>query len=108
MHNGIEEYELTDKTRIDCLTDEYAIDNKWAELIGQALHYSIQSGKKPKVVLILVFAYNENYKHKAGNPIEWLRRTVLDYHESAAPQDRTSFLRKFAIDHDIPMFIFGD
>lgn len=60
-HNGIEEYELQDKIRIDCLTDEYAIEfdfaNKWAESIGQALHYGLQSGKKPKVVLILDSKY---------------------------------------------------
>ena len=63
MHNGIEEYELPDKTRIDCLTDEYAIEfdfaNKWAESIGQALHYGIQSGKKSKVVLILDSKYKQ-------------------------------------------------
>ena len=62
-HNGIAEYELSDKTRIDCLTDTYAIEfdfaNKWAESIGQALHYSLISGKKPKVVLILDSKYKQ-------------------------------------------------
>lgn len=62
-HNGIEEYELSDKTRIDCLTDTYAIEfdfaNKWAESIGQALHYGLISGKKPKVVLILDSKYKQ-------------------------------------------------
>ena len=56
-HNGIEEYELPDKTRIDCLTDTYAIEfdfaNKWAESIGQSLYYSIRTGKKAGVVLIM-------------------------------------------------------
>ena len=56
-HNGTEEFENIDKTRIDCLTDTHAIEfdfaNKWAESIGQALHYSRMSGKKAKVVLIL-------------------------------------------------------
>lgn len=63
-HNGIEEYELPDKTKIDCLTDTYAIEfdfaNKWAESIGQCLHYGLLSGKKPKVVLIL----DNKYKHQ--------------------------------------------
>ena len=62
-HNGTEEYELSDKTRIDCLTDEYAIEfdfaNKWAESIGQCLHYGLLSGRKPKVVLILDDKYKE-------------------------------------------------
>ena len=57
LHNGIEEYENSDFTRVDCLTDTYAIEfdfaEKWAESIGQALHYSFMTGKKAKVVLIL-------------------------------------------------------
>jgi len=63
MHNGIEEFELQDKTRIDCLTDDYAIEfdfaNKWAESIGQAVHYALMSGKKPKIVLILDNKYKQ-------------------------------------------------
>ena len=63
INNGIEEFELQDKTRIDCLTDDYAIEfdfaNKWAESIGQALHYGLTSGKKPKVVLILDSKYKQ-------------------------------------------------
>ena len=57
MHNGIEEYKNKDYTRVDCLTDTHAVEfdfaNKWAESIGQALHYALITGKKPKVVLIL-------------------------------------------------------
>ena len=57
MHGGIEEYENKDFTRVDCLTDTHAVEfdfaNKWAESIGQALHYGLMTGKKPKVVLIL-------------------------------------------------------
>lgn len=56
-HSGIEEYENTDFTRVDCLTDTHAIEfdfaEKWAESIGQALHYSYMTGKKAKVILIL-------------------------------------------------------
>lgn len=56
-HNGIEEFENKDYTRVDCLTDKYAVEfdfaNKWAESIGQALHYQRMTGKKAKVVLIL-------------------------------------------------------
>ena len=56
-HNGIEEYENKDYTRVDCLTEQNAVEfdfaNKWAESIGQALHYQLMTGKKGKVVLIL-------------------------------------------------------
>lgn len=57
LHNGIEEYENKDFTRVDCLTSTNAVEfdfaNKWAESIGQALHYQYMTGKKGKVVLIL-------------------------------------------------------
>lgn len=56
-HDGIEEFENLDKTRVDCLTDTHAVEfdfaNKWAESIGQALHYQLMTGKKAMVVLIL-------------------------------------------------------
>ena len=57
MHNGIEEYENKDYTRVDCLTKTNAVEfdfaNKWAESIGQALHYQYMTGRRAKVVLIL-------------------------------------------------------
>lgn len=54
---GQTEYRLPDKTRVDCLTEEYAIEfdygNKWAEGIGQSLYYAKKTGKKPAIALIL-------------------------------------------------------
>ncbi len=51
------EYRLPDKTRVDCLTDEYAIEvdwaKKWAEGIGQTLYYASITNKKPAVALIV-------------------------------------------------------
>jgi len=51
------EYVLFDKTRVDCLTNEYAIEvdwaKKWAESIGQSLYYAKITEKKPAVALIL-------------------------------------------------------
>ena len=56
-HNGIIEYRNNDYTRVDCLTETNAVEfdfaNKWAESIGQALHYQYLTGKRAKVVLIL-------------------------------------------------------
>jgi hypothetical protein len=50
------EYRLPDRTRVDCLTGTQAIEfdwcKKWAEGIGQALYYSIKTGKVPTVALI--------------------------------------------------------
>lgn len=48
---------LLDKTRVDCLNNDYAIEidfaDKWSESIGQALHYSMKTKKKAGIVLIL-------------------------------------------------------
>lgn len=55
-NNGILEYRLSDDTRVDCLTNEYAVEfdfaPKWAESVGQSLYYSKMTGKKPAIVLI--------------------------------------------------------
>lgn len=56
-NNGAAEVELADKTRVDCLTDDYAVEfdfaNKWAEAVGQSLYYAFMTGKAPAVVLII-------------------------------------------------------
>ena len=56
-HNGITEYKNRDYTRVDCLTKDNAVEfdfaKKWAESVGQALHYQLMTGKRGKVVLIL-------------------------------------------------------
>ncbi len=54
---GVMEQSLLDRTRIDCLTDEYAIEvdfaKKWAESVGQSLYYAEMTGKKPAVGFIV-------------------------------------------------------
>lgn len=56
-NNGKENYENTDFTKVDCLTENNAVKfdfhDKWAESIGPALHYQLMTGKKAKVILIL-------------------------------------------------------
>jgi len=48
---------LSDRSRVDCLTNTYAIEvdfaGKWAEAIGQALFYSAETGKKPGILIIM-------------------------------------------------------
>ena len=55
--DGVMEQSLLDRTRIDCLTDTYAIEvdfsKKWAESVGQSLYYAQMTGKKPAVGLIV-------------------------------------------------------
>jgi hypothetical protein len=48
---------LEDKSRVDCLTDEFAIEvdwaNKWSQGVGQAMYYALMTGKKPAIGLIM-------------------------------------------------------
>ena len=57
LDRGITEFVLPDRTRVDCLTDSHAVEfdwaKKWAEGIGQSLYYSLQTGKRAGVVLIV-------------------------------------------------------
>lgn len=56
-HYGELEVTLTDRTRVDCLTADYAVEvdfaNKWAEAIGQSLHYARMSARRPGIVIIV-------------------------------------------------------
>lgn len=55
--NGRQEVKLSDKTRVDCITKNYAVEfdfaPKWAEALGQSLHYGKMTGKKPAIILII-------------------------------------------------------
>jgi predicted protein tyrosine phosphatase len=54
---GKMEHRLPDGARVDCLTGAYAVEfdfaDKWAESVGQALHYAEATGREAGVVLIL-------------------------------------------------------
>lgn len=54
---GQTEVKLEDGTRADCITTNYAVEvdfaQKWAEGVGQALHYARITGKKPAILLIM-------------------------------------------------------
>lgn len=64
-HGGELEYRLSDKTRVDCLTREYAVEveyaAKWAESIGQALYYAQSTGRKPAVLVIVQEKSDERF-----------------------------------------------
>lgn len=55
--DGEMEYVLKDRTRVDCLTDKYAIEvdfaKKWAEGVGQSLYYAYMTDKKPAIGFIM-------------------------------------------------------
>ncbi len=69
-HQGITEYILPDKTRVDCLTKEYAVEfdfaHKWAESVGQSLYYAKMTNRKPAIVLIMEANTDDKYYSRAN------------------------------------------
>ena len=105
-HGGIEEYINKDFTRVDCLTDTHAVEfdfaNKWAESIGQALHYQYMTGKKAKVVLILENPKHEHvYFNRVKNlsriynfDVEYITSDILCLKENKCPYNNCKCNRK--------------
>ena len=56
-HDGETEVRLWDKTRVDCVTKDYAIEvdfaHKFYQAIGQSLYYSMRTHKHAGVLLIV-------------------------------------------------------
>jgi hypothetical protein len=56
-HGGTTEYVLPDRTRVDCLTEDHAIEfdfgYKHYESMGQAIKYGMATGQRPGIVLII-------------------------------------------------------
>ena len=73
-NNGTAEVINDDRTRVDCVTSEYAIEfdyaNKWYEAVGQSLHYGIKTGKKPGIVLILKNEKDQKYVNRLNATIQ--------------------------------------
>lgn len=63
------EVRLWDGTRVDMLSDEWAIEvdwsGKWAESIGQSLYYAELTGRKPGIILLVKDVQREmRYVHR--------------------------------------------
>lgn len=73
-HKGQAEVVLPDKTRADCITKTHAIEfdfgKKWAEAIGQTLYYSLQTGKRAGIVLIIENPADRKYFIRANSTIQ--------------------------------------
>ncbi len=72
---GIVEYRLPDKTRVDCLLEDYAVEydfgSKWAEAIGQSLHYARLTHRKAGIVLIMESGKDEKYYQRVMDNIRF-------------------------------------
>ncbi len=77
---GRSEARLPDKTRCDCLTPTHAVEfdfgPKWAEAIGQALYYSLQTGKRGGIVLILEKEQDYNYWLRLNSTIQHFKLPI--------------------------------
>jgi len=74
---GVTEYVLHDRTRVDCLTEDHAIEydfgKKWHQAIGQSLGYAFETGKKAGIVLII--NKDSHYKY-------WIKlNSVIDHYK---------------------------
>lgn len=62
---GTREFVLPDRARVDCLTSTHAVEvdfaPKWAEAVGQALYYSIETGRSPGILLIMEESGDERF-----------------------------------------------
>ena len=79
--NGMPEYLLPDKARVDILTQTEAIEvdwaHKWAEGIGQALYYGAMTKRTPVVLLLMSAADEERYLVRVRAVIDAHARTRL-------------------------------
>ena len=70
---GEVEVVLPDRTRCDCLTATHAIEFEfaanWAEAVGQSLYYSLQTGRRAGVVLILADPRERKYLIRLNSTI---------------------------------------
>ena len=70
---GKVEFRLKDNTRVDCLTDDFAIEfdfaHKWPEAVGQSLHYSFMTNRRPGIVLIMKSDNDMKYWKRMNNII---------------------------------------
>ncbi len=73
-HKGQVEIAMPDGTRCDCLTDTHAIEfdfgSNWAEAVGQSAYYSLQTNKKPGIVLILETIKDRKYWLRLNSTIQ--------------------------------------
>ena len=65
--------------------------------------------------VMAVFAYSMDYNEIIGNPVEFLNRGSIGKYEHGygnvgdiSVASRTSFLRQYALERDLPFIIFGD
>ena len=79
--SGEIEVRLADRTRVDCLTDTHAIEldfaDKWAEAVGQSLHYASLTGKKAGIILIIESNNDKKFVDRLKNLIKYHKLDIM-------------------------------
>jgi len=79
-NGGRLEVVLESGARCDILTESNAIEvdfaDKWAEGLGQALHYASQTGKRAAVLLIMESRKDDRYLDRLMSTIEYFKLPV--------------------------------
>ena len=72
--HGRTEVRLPDRTRVDCILDTHAVEvdfaRKWAEAIGQSLHYSRMTGKRAGILLIMLSPKGQKHLDRLLNVVQ--------------------------------------
>ena len=72
--HGRTEVRLPDRTRVDCILDTHAVEvdfaRKWAEAIGQSLHYSRMTGKRAGILLIMLSPKDQKHLDRLLNVVQ--------------------------------------
>jgi len=75
---GKSEVVMPDRSRADCLLQNYAIEfdfcTKWAECIGQSLSYATMTNKKPMCILICNPKNQQRYIDRYNNALKYINR----------------------------------
>ena len=79
-NQGKTEHRLPDKTRVDCLTSTHAVEvdfaKKWYQAVGQSLYYSLQTGKRAGIVLIVREPKERKYWIRLNSTIEHFKLPI--------------------------------
>lgn len=74
-HGGQTEVIQPDRTRVDCITYAHALEfdfaSKWAEALGQALHYGRLTGLRAGIVLIVENPRDMRYVERLRENIDY-------------------------------------
>lgn len=82
------EHRLWDETRVDLISDEYAVEvdfpEKWAECIGQALYYGHVTDRQPVCLLLVASPADDHFVYRCQTVCEahdillWIHRVNVD------------------------------